>query len=119
MVNVAVIDVLLTMVMLLTAHPSPLKAMVAPGAKSVPVSVTATACPSVPEVGLTEVSVGAPEVSVALVDPPHPAIKTASRSAIPRPREQIFSAVYFHIRGLFTLSDMRFLHSSVDKAQFE
>jgi hypothetical protein len=59
MVNVAVIDVLLTTVVLLTVMPVPLRPIVAPAAKSVPVSVTATVCPSVPELGLTEVSEGA------------------------------------------------------------
>jgi len=103
MVNVAVIDVLLATVGLLTVIPVPLTVTVDPDAKFVPVSVTATAAPWAP-------LLGAIEVSVALEDPPHPAIKTASRSAIPRPREQIFSAAYFHVRGLFTLSDMRFLH---------
>src|SRR4029077_17273228 len=101
----------LSTVGLLTVIPVPLTAIVDPDAKFVPVSVTATAAPWV-------LLLGAIEVSVALVDPPHPAIKTASRSTIPRPREA-FSTAYFHIRGLFTLSDMRFLHSSVDKAQFD
>ena len=45
MVNVAVIDVPLTTVVLLTVMPVPLRPIVAPDAKFVPVSVTGTAAP--------------------------------------------------------------------------
>src|ERR1700674_4888967 len=71
MVNVAVIDVPLTTVVLLTAMPVPLKPIVAPDAKFVPVSVTPTVCPCVPELGLTELSVGAPalEFTVNVCEP--------------------------------------------------
>ena len=58
MVNVAVICVALTTVVLLTVIPAPLRAMVAPATKFVPVSVTGTLCPCTPLFGLIEVSVG-------------------------------------------------------------
>src|ERR1700682_6740041 len=79
MVNVAVIDVLLTTVVLLTVMSVPLRPIVAPDAKFVPVSVTATAAPWMPLLGAIEVSVGAPALSVDLVFPAHPAIKTTTR----------------------------------------
>jgi hypothetical protein len=63
MVNVAVIDVLLATVGLLTVIPVPLTVIVDPVAKFVPVSVTATTAPWAP-------LLGAIEVSVALEDPP-------------------------------------------------
>jgi hypothetical protein len=59
MVNVAVMDVLLATVVLLTVMPVPLRLIVDPDPKYVPVRVTATACPCAPELGPTEVSVGA------------------------------------------------------------
>jgi len=59
MVNVAVIDVVLTTVVLLTVMPVPLKPIVDPDPKYVPVRVTGTDCPCVPELGPTAVSVGA------------------------------------------------------------
>src|ERR1700730_3954398 len=58
MVNVAVIAVLLTTVVLLTVMPVPLRLIVDPDPKYVPVRVTGTACPCMPEVGPTDVSVG-------------------------------------------------------------
>jgi len=58
MVNVAVIDVLLATVALLTVMPVPLRPIVDPEPKYVPARVTGTACPCVPELGPTEVSVG-------------------------------------------------------------
>jgi hypothetical protein len=69
MANVAVIDVLLTTTRLLTVTPVPLTATVEPAAKSVPVSVTFTLCPCVPELGLTEVRVAAAEVTVNACEP--------------------------------------------------
>src|ERR1700687_6208279 len=69
MVNVAVIDVPLTTVVLLTVMPVPLRPIVAPDAKFVPVSVTPTVCPCVPELGLTELSVGAPKFTVNVCVP--------------------------------------------------
>lgn len=201
MVIVAVMDVLLTTVVLLMAHPVPLRAIVDPAAKSVPVNVTLTVCPCVPELGLTDVSVGAPEFTVntcepvvlpalvtvtfcapdgafaamvnvavidvllatvvpltvmpvplrLIVDPlakfvpvsvtdtaapwmpllgaialsaglvvaPHPAMKTTSRSAIARPRDRILPAPYFPCRGCFMLTDISFLHSSIEWSNFE
>src|SRR6202171_2238091 len=116
MVNVAVIDVLLTTAVLLPVMPVPLRPIVAPDAKFVPVSVTGTVCPWVPELGLTELSVGAPPLSVDLVFPAHPAIKTTIRSAIPRPRDHILPAPYLRISDVFILTDMLFLHSSADRA---
>src|ERR1700674_5376064 len=110
MVNVAVIDVPLTTVVLLTVMPVPLRPIVAPDAKFVPVSVTATAAPWMPLFGAIEVSVGAPALSVDLVFPAHPAIKTTTRSAIPRPRDHILPAPYFRISDVFILTDMLFLH---------
>jgi hypothetical protein len=59
MVKVAVIDVALTTVTPLTVTPVPDTATVAPATKLVPVSVTGTAAPRLPDVGLIEVSVGA------------------------------------------------------------
>jgi len=106
MVNVAVIDVLLTTVVLLTVIPVPLRLIEDPVAKFVPVSVTATAAPWMPLLGAIEVSVG-------LTGPPHPATKTTSRSAIPRPRDHILPATYFHT--FIILNDMRFLHSSIER----
>src|ERR1700682_2335916 len=116
MVNAAVMDVLLTTVVLLTVMSVPLRPIVAPDAKFVPVSVTATAAPWMPLLGLTELSVGAPALSVDLVFPAHPAIKTTTRSAIPRPRDHILPAPYFRISDVFILTDMLFLHSSADRA---
>jgi len=58
MVNVAVIDVLLATVALLRVMPVPLRPIVDADPKFVPVSVTGTACPCVPELALIEVSVG-------------------------------------------------------------
>jgi hypothetical protein len=200
MVIVAVMDVLLTTVVLLMAHPVPLRAIVDPAAKSVPVNVTFTVCPCVPELGLTDVTVGAPEftvntcepvvlpalvtvtfcapvgalaamVNVAVIDvllatvvpltvmpvplrliedplakfvpvsvtataapwmpllgaialsaglvvAPHPAMKTTS-SAIARPRDRILPAPYFPCRDCFLLTDISFLHSSVEWCNFE
>src|ERR1700682_1511125 len=71
MVNVAVIDVPLTTVVLLTVMPVPLRPIVAPEGKFVPGSVTPTVCPCVPELGLTELSVGAPapEFTVNVCEP--------------------------------------------------
>src|ERR1700682_3844691 len=116
MVSVAVIVVPLTTVVLLTVMPVPLRPIVAPDAKSVPVSVTPTVCPCVPELGLTELSVGAPALSVDLVFRAHPAINTTIWSAIPRPRDHILPAPYFRISDVFILTDMLFLHSSADRA---
>ena len=104
MVNVAVIDVLLATVRLLTVMPVPLRLIVDPGAKFVPVSVTGTAAPWMPLLGAIEVSVG---IGV----PPHPAMKTTSRRAIPRPRDHILPAIYFHIGDIVILTDMQVLHS--------
>ena len=58
MVNVAVICVALTTVVLLTVIPVPLRPMVAPAMKFVPVRVTGTLCPWTPLFGLIELSVG-------------------------------------------------------------
>jgi hypothetical protein len=58
MVNVAVMDVPLDTTTLLTVMPVPLRLIVDAVPKFVPVSVTLTACPCVPELELTEVSVG-------------------------------------------------------------
>src|SRR6202171_6292336 len=69
MVNVAVIDVPLTTVVLLTVMPVPLRPIVAPDAKFVPVSVTATAAPWMPLFGAIEVSVGAPAFTVNVCVP--------------------------------------------------
>jgi len=109
MVNVAVIDVLLTTVVLLTVTPVPLRLIVDPVAKFVPVRVTGTDVPWMPLLGVIEVSVG-------LAVPPHPAMKTPSRSAIPRPRDHILTALYFQSADCFILTDISFLHSSVEWA---
>jgi hypothetical protein len=116
MVNVAVIDVVLTTAVLLTVMPVPLKPIVDPDPKDVPVSVTGTVCPCMPEFALTEVSVGAVVTVVTGVDDPHPAVKTTSRSAVPRAREQILLTQYFDFFEFFTFmfTDMLFLHSLVD-----
>lgn len=58
-VKVAVIDVPLTTVTLLTATPAALTATVAPDTKSVPLSVTVTVLPGAPAAGVTLVRVGA------------------------------------------------------------
>jgi hypothetical protein len=109
MVNVAVIDVLLATVRLLTVMPVPLRLIVDPDTKFVPVSVTATAAPWMPLLGAIEVSVG-----LGVLE--HPATKTTSRSARPRPRDHILPAPYFQSGDFFILTDMSFLHSSVDRA---
>jgi hypothetical protein len=109
MVNVAVIEVLLTTVRLLTVMPVPLRLIADPAAKFVPVSVTATAVPWMPLLGAIEVSVG-------LGVPEHPAMKTTSRSAMPRPRDHILPAPYFQSGDFFILTDISFLHFSVDRA---
>jgi hypothetical protein len=59
MANDAVICVLLTTIGLLMVIPVPLRPIVHPAAKFVPVRVTATVCPWVPLLGLIAVSVGA------------------------------------------------------------
>src|SRR6202030_2210411 len=64
MVNVAVICVVLTTVVLLTVIPAPLRPIVAPAIKFVPVSVTATLCPCTPFFGVIEVSVGGARFTV-------------------------------------------------------
>jgi len=99
MVNVAVIDVLLTTAGLLTLMPVPLRLIVDPGPKFVPVSVTATAAPWMPLLGAIEVRVG-------LAVPPHPAMKTTGRSAIPRPRDLILPAMCFHTGNCSILTDI-------------
>jgi hypothetical protein len=109
MVNVAVIDVLLATVTLLTVMPVPLRLIVDPVAKFVPVSVTATAAPWMPLLGAIALSVG-------LGVPEHPAMKTTNRSAIPRPRDHILPAPYFQSGDCFILTDISFLHSSVEWA---
>jgi hypothetical protein len=108
MVNVAVIDVLLTSVTLLTVIPVPLRLIVDPVAKFVPVSVTPTTAPWMPLLGAIALSVGVE------VPPPHAAMKTASRSAIPRPSDRILPAPYFQSGDCFLLTDISFLHSSVE-----
>jgi len=108
-VNIAVIDVLLTTEVLLTVMPVPLKLIAAPDPNCVPVSVTATAAPWIP---LLE----AIEVSVSLELSPHPVMKTTSRSAIPRPRGHILAAPYFQSGDCFALTDISFLHFSADRA---
>jgi hypothetical protein len=107
MVNVAVIDVLLATVRPLTVMPVPLRLIVDPVAKFVPDNVTATAVPCMPLLGVIDVSVG-------LAVPPHPAMKAASRSAIPRPSDHILPAPYFQSGDCFILTDISFLHSSVE-----
>jgi hypothetical protein len=108
-VNVAVMDVLLATVTLLTVTPVPLRLIVDPAAKFVPVSVTATAAPWMPLLGAIALSVG-------LGVPPHAAMKKASRSAIPRPSGGILPAPYFQSGDCFLLTDISFLHSSVEWA---
>jgi hypothetical protein len=108
MVNVAVIDVLLATVTLLTVMPVPLRLMLDPAAKFVPVSVTATTAPWMPLLGAIALSVGVG------VPEPHPAMKTASRSPIPMPSDRILPAPYFQSGDCFLLTDISFLHSSVD-----
>ena len=82
MVNVAVICVALTTVVLLTVIPAPLRAMVAPATKFVPVNVTGTLCPCTPLVGPIEVSAGGSRsLWVVLV---HPNEAMLSTNAIPR-----------------------------------
>jgi len=76
MVNVAVIDVLLATLVLLTVMPVPLRLIVDPAPKFVPVRVTGTAAPWLPLLAAMEVSVGA-EVGVVS----HPAIKATNRNA--------------------------------------
>jgi hypothetical protein len=107
MVNVAVIDVLLTTVVPLAVMPVPLKLIVDAAAKFVPVSVTATAAPWMPLLGAMALSVG-------LVVVPHPGMKTASRSAIPRLRDRVLPAPFFESGDCFILTDISFLHSSVE-----
>jgi hypothetical protein len=109
MVNVAVIDVLLTTVVLLTVMPVPLTLIADPAPKFVPVSVTATAAPWTPLLGPIEVKTG-------LGVPEHPAMKTTSRSVMPRPRDRILPAPYFQSGDSFILTDIAFLHFLVDKA---
>jgi hypothetical protein len=58
-----------------------------------------TVCPCVPEIELSEVSVGVG------VDE-HPAIKAASRSVIPRLMGHILPAPYFRTCDFFTLNDI-------------
>jgi hypothetical protein len=109
MVNVAVMDVLPATVTLLTVMPVPLRLTVDPDAKFVPVSVTATAAPWMPLLGAIALSVG-------LGVPEHPAMKTANRSAIPRPSDHILPAPYFQSGDCFILTDISFLHFSVEWA---
>jgi hypothetical protein len=100
MVSVAVIDVLLATIVLLTVTPVPPRLILDPAVKFVPDSVTSTVCPCVPELEITEVSVGA-EVD------PHPPVKAASRNAIASPRDHInLPAPHFHICRLFTLNNI-------------
>ena len=58
MTSVAAICVALSTVVLLMVIPVPLRPMVAPATKFLPVSVTGTLCPCTPLVGLIEVSAG-------------------------------------------------------------
>ena len=108
MVNVAVIDVLLATVVLLTVMPVPLRLIVDPARKFVPVRVTGTVAPWLPLLAAMEVSVGVEE-GVDL----HPAIKATSVSVAPRLMDHCLIAPYFHISDLFPLSDISFLHFSV------
>jgi hypothetical protein len=98
--NVAVICVLLTTVVLLTVIPVPLRPIVAPIAKLVPVSVTDMLCPWMALFGLIEVSVGAE----ALYFPPHPERKMLSRNAIPRRRDHILLTLLSFICALFLVT---------------
>lgn len=62
--SVAVMEVLLTITTLLTVTPVPVALTVAPATKLVPVSVTFTELPTVPELGLMLVSVGVVPLTV-------------------------------------------------------
>jgi hypothetical protein len=108
MVKVAVIDVLLATVVLLTVMPVPLRLIVDPAPKLVPVRVTGTVAPWLPLLEAMEVSVGVE----AGVDP-HPATKATSISAAPRLQDHCLIAPYFHISDFFRLNDISFLHFSV------
>jgi hypothetical protein len=94
---------------LLTVMPVPLKLTVDPVAKFVPVNVTATAAPWMPLLGAIALSEG-----LGVLE--HPAMKTTSRSVMPSPSDHILPASYFQSGDCFILTDISFLHSSVERA---